>query len=304
MIQIFPKFKKLKKEDKNAIEAVTKNYPPFSDFNFVSLYGWDTDGQTEISILNDNLVIKFSDYLNNDIFLSFFGSNNPTLTALKLIGHAKKEGIDPALRLIPQHVAGEIRHEKSLIVKEDRDNFDYILSVDELINLQGGKFRGKKNFINRFNKYYAPNTKVVYHKLDNLKAQNEIRKLFNAWVKKRVDNQSQSIRELAAIKRLFKAGDEFKLKIICIYIDNQMVGFSINEILGKSYGMIHFQKANTDFIGIYAFLKQQSAIYFKQNGCKYINYQQDMGIENLRKAKLAYHPVKLLKKYTISLKGT
>lgn len=302
MIPTFPKFKKLSIKDKKFIEKHTNDFLPFSDFNFVSLYGWDTDGETEISLLENNLVIKFSDYLNNEIFLSFFGSNNETRTALTLIGYAKKVGIDPALRLISPHIAKNIRHEKKLIVKEDRDNFDYILSVDELINLQGGRFRGKKNFINRFNKYHAANTIVLCRKLDNLRTQKEVLKLFSDWDKKRVSNDDQSDREFAAINRIFKASDIFGLKIICIYVDNQLVGFSINEILENKYGMIHFQKANTDFIGIYAFLKQQSAIDFKQSGCKYINYQQDMGIENLRKAKLAYHPVKLLKKYTVRLK--
>ena len=68
MITNFPNFKKLGLEDKPLIESFVKRYLPYSDFNFVSLWSYDTDNSYEISYLNKNLVIKQDDYITNEPF--------------------------------------------------------------------------------------------------------------------------------------------------------------------------------------------------------------------------------------------
>jgi uncharacterized protein len=302
MIPKFPEFKILDIEDKEEIEIINKKFPTYSDYNFVSLYSWNTDENVEICTLNNNLVIKFNDYLTDDVFFSFLGTNKIRLTVVSLITYSKNLGNDPTLRLIPESVTKEGMHWQDLIIEEDRNNFDYILSVEELIKLPGERYRGKKNFLNRYNNSYAERTRVLNLELDKVIHQEEIIELFNYWERRKESHPNQLNKELKAIKRLFKVYNLLNLTTIGLYVDNKLIGFSINEILGNNYGMIHFQKADISFTGAYTYLKQQSAIAFQRKGCEYINYQQDMGIDNLRKAKLAYHPVSFLKKYTITIK--
>lgn len=73
MIPEFPQFKVLELSDKGDIEVFTKKFPPYSDFNFVSMWSWDIKGDMRISQLNDNLVVRFTDYLTGNPFFSFFG---------------------------------------------------------------------------------------------------------------------------------------------------------------------------------------------------------------------------------------
>ena len=75
MLPEFPKFKSIDLTDKKEIEEINKKFPPYSDFNFVSMWCWDIKGEMHISILHDNLVVKFTDYLTGDPFFSFFGNN-------------------------------------------------------------------------------------------------------------------------------------------------------------------------------------------------------------------------------------
>ena len=63
MIPQFPEFKSLELSDKKDIESFTKRFPPYSDFNFVSMWSWDIKEEIRISQLNGNLVVRFTDYL-------------------------------------------------------------------------------------------------------------------------------------------------------------------------------------------------------------------------------------------------
>lgn len=76
MISQFPQFKELELEDKEEIEKFTSKYPPYSDFNFVSMWSWDVRGDMRVSKLNNNLVVRFTDYLTGSPFFSFLGDNN------------------------------------------------------------------------------------------------------------------------------------------------------------------------------------------------------------------------------------
>ena len=73
MIPGFPEFKKLELSNKEEIENFTSKFPPYSDFNFISMWCWDIKGETRISKFNNNLVVRFTDYLKGNPFFSFFG---------------------------------------------------------------------------------------------------------------------------------------------------------------------------------------------------------------------------------------
>src|SRR3989344_9175835 len=98
MIPKFPQFKNLELSDKKDVEKFTSQFPPYSDFNFVSMWSWDVKGEMRLSTLNDNLVVRFTDYLTGKPFYSFLGNNKVNETAQTLINLSKKEGLKPELR--------------------------------------------------------------------------------------------------------------------------------------------------------------------------------------------------------------
>ncbi len=81
MIPQFPDFKHVEVDDREAVEAHTHRYEPYSDFNFTSLWAWDTSGERMISELNGNLVVRFTDYSTHEPFLSFLGDSQTEHTA-------------------------------------------------------------------------------------------------------------------------------------------------------------------------------------------------------------------------------
>src|SRR4051812_16029246 len=101
MIPKFPDFKRLEISDRADVEAITKQFPPSSDFNFTSMWCWDTHGEIRLSQLNGNLIVKFTDYLTGEPFFSFVGTNKVNETAEKLLELSKKEALVQKLKLVP-----------------------------------------------------------------------------------------------------------------------------------------------------------------------------------------------------------
>lgn len=302
MVPVYPDFKKLKLDDKEEIEKFTTKFLPYSDFNFTSLYSYNTNDDAEISFLNENLVIKFRDYITNEPFYTFLGSANTIETAKELLKRAQTENAMKSLKLIPDVVIeSDSRLADEFEILEDPDNFDYILSAEEIKSLKGNKYRGKRNFVNRLTNLYEDITPTIIN-LKDPKVQVEIEELFIFWKETKSLTHEDIIIEFSAIKRLLAASDSFNLISLGIYINNRLVAFSIDEIIQKKYSIIHFEKADTNFTGLFQYLKMETAEHVFNIGVKFINYEQDLGIPGLKQSKSMWNPIHYLKKYTITEK--
>lgn len=301
MIPIFPKFKKIITEDRKDIELFTHKYEPYSDFNFTSLWSWNTNSERMISELNGNLVVLFTDYETNELFLSFLGNNKRAQTAYELIHYAEILKISPILNFVPEESIGEI-NDNSLQIEEDGDNFDYIYSITELALLKGIKYKEKRHLANRFSRDY-PDASFEVVKFNNLKVAKLIHSVFENWKnKKTLDKKTyNSDCEEITINRLLDTAKYHELIVSSVSIKNKMIGFSIDEILPKNYAISHFFKADNSHKGIYDFLNRKVAEYLASQGITLWNWEQDLGLMNLRKSKLSYRPINFLKKYKVSL---
>lgn len=302
MIPKFPDFIKLSFEHKPHIEKHISKHPPYSDFNFTSLISWG-DEDTNISELNGNLVIRFKDYITNEPFYTFLGVSKVDETIRILLEKSRKNGLHPKLKLIPE---AALKADPNLLkkyrIEEDRDNFDYIYLLEEAKDFKGKKHRDKRNFINRFKRLYKFSHKVLY--MTDPKVQKEILTLFDFWQRQKGRSNEEVENELSAVKKVLKLSGSLKLTCIGIYIDGRMVAFSINEVLADGYTMNLFEKADTNYHGIFPYLRSITADYLLKAGGRYLSHEQDLGIENLRKSKMSYNPHFFLKKYTISHKSS
>lgn len=297
----FPEFKFLELSDKEFVEEYMKTYLPYSDFNFDSLWSYNTQNSVQISLLHGNLVVLFQDYITKEPFLSFIGTNAVRETIELLLQYSKDHHMAPKLTLIPEISLFKERKElhEAFHITEDHDNFDYIYLVEKLVKLEGDIYRGKRNFVNRFRKLYANHSYAILD-LTDAQVQKQILDIFQIWEMNAAKDRAETENELEAIRRIMLLSNSQNLITIGVFVGTQMVAFSINEKTYHDFGVIQFEKADTDFEGSYQYLKQITALELHKQGCKYINYEQDLGLENLRKAKKSWHPIGYLKKYQIS----
>lgn len=297
MIPRFPSFKNLELTDKLDIEKFTKDFPPYSDFNFTSLWCWDTRSQIQISELHNNLVVKFTDYLTGEPFYSFIGINLVNKTITDLFQLANKEGIIMKMKLIPEETI-KLVDKFSFNIIEDRDNFDYILSTKDLSTYKGNKFGPKRNFVNRFKRNYLSTTKML--DLSNFGIQSQIKENCAIWALQKELNKMDFEHEFIAISRTFSL-NQTEIIAVGIFIEERLVAFSINEKLNHNYSILHFEKGYIDsYIGLFPFLMQETSRILSEAGRDLLNYEQDMGLIGLRQSKVSYNPTQYLKQYIIT----
>lgn len=207
----------------------------------------------------------------------------------------KSQGKDMLMMVVPQVAVEPIRRASpwNIVVTEDRDNFDYVYNLKDLIHLQGRKYHSKKNHINKFLSQYD----YVYEEITPSIVR-ECLDFEEEWCKKKDSDNPELIAEQYAIKEALNNFEKLKLKGSVIKINGKVEAFTFGEALNDCTAVVHIEKANPDINGLYAVINQQFCLR-ELSGFKFINREEDMGIEGLRRAKESYHPVKLEKKYTI-----
>ncbi|HWP61567.1 MAG TPA: phosphatidylglycerol lysyltransferase domain-containing protein [Candidatus Paceibacterota bacterium] len=302
MIPQFPEFKKVELSDRTAVESHTHPFEPYSDFNFTSLYAWDTSEERMISELHGNLVVRFTDYTTHEPFFSFLGTSEVEQTARTLIEQGKAEGIDATLKLVPEVVAQSM-NVASLQVEEDRDNFDYLYAVSDLAAMKGGAYIERRGAANKFANAH-PDARLESIDLSNQVAQEKIFAVLEKWEsnKKTAKKDYELEHERQAIHRLCQTAAGHDLIAMALFSDDDMLAFRIEEILPNQYSMGHFFKADTSHKEIYAFFIKKMAEHMETLGVAQCNFEQDLGVPGLRSWKMSYKPSGFLRKYRVSLK--
>jgi hypothetical protein len=303
ILPTFPDFKKLQLSDREIFDHRTEGLKPYSNFNFTTVWNWNINDTLEVSAFHDNLVIKFEDILTGRPFLSFLGTNEVQQTIEGLLRASEETGCGPSLRLIPDcfEIDSDLRSRYNFV--DDRDNFDYILSVHDLHDLSGHKFREKRKHVRQFERFYDSSV----HQVDiyDLVVQSQLLDLFHLWETRKADEFSTVgfQQELTAFRRLLSSlasTNAPRVGCLGVNVERTPVGFVIFEVLNSGYGAAYFEKADIELKGIYPFLKNRLAMYLEGHNCTYVNFEEDLGLPGLRKSKLSYHPAFFLKKHIVS----
>lgn len=296
MIPKFPEFKKIEISDEEIIRDFTHSLPPYSDFDFVTLWSWDVGEDRGISELNENLVVRFSDYLTGETFYSFWGNNHLKRTVEKLFEFALDNKHSTDLRFIAQHfVPAGFGVEDVAEILEDPDNHDYIYLVEDLVNYKGPQYAQARNLLSRF---HRRNGEVSIRDID-LGLEKDKKLVLDVSERWQRNKGKYVTREGAALRRLIDQSAAFKLISFGVMIDGIMAAYAISEVLHDGYAISHFVQADVSHPGLYSFIMQEIAKRVAKEGCVFLNYEQDLGLPGLRQAKKSYHPTHLLKKYAI-----
>ena len=216
-------------------------------------------------------------------------------TIYKSKEYFEKKGHPFSLRLVPFHVMEIIKEAvPEMHFIDDRPNYDYIYLTQDLIELKGKAFHGKKNHLNYFKKTYE----YEYVELTSDMADDAMKFISDFNKRKDVPAHEMELLKMEeeAMEDVFRNIEAVGYSAGAILIDGSIEAIAIGGKLGKKTITEHVEKANVEYRGLYQAINNE----FCKNvaaKAKYINREEDMGIPNLRKAKLSYKPVKLLEKY-------
>ena len=297
---IFPEFSDIHITSQATLHSSTHRYLPYSDFNFISLWSYNTENDARFSFLHDNLVICFRDYVSNQPFYTFLGDNRVTGTIRTLLKKSQEEGMEPVLKLIPEsNLVKTATEHNDFTIQEDRDSFDYILSVEEVLQLEGKKYETKRHHLKNFSKSH-PGCHVSQLNMNDPATQKEMLEIFAEWVSGKGKKEGDAKHELSALTRFLTVQSAFNTICVGVFAQTRLIGFAVSELLSHGYSIGHFKKARLGYRGINDLLVVETAKIVHERGQKYMNIEQDLGIEGLRNFKTSWRPITMLKKYTIS----
>ncbi len=185
--------------------------------------------------------------------------------------------------------------EDVLDVFEDRDSWDYIYNSRDLSELAGRKYHQKRNFLHRFAQYDAQFSLMTERDFDDCIAFAAMR--YN----EKLEGDTSAISEQFAIDTYFRHFSELALEGAVLRADGRLIAFCVGEPLSSDTFCVHIEKADTAYQGVYAAINQGFAAHAAQRFA-YINREEDLGIEGLRKAKKSYHPAFMQEKYSVTFK--
>ncbi len=208
----------------------------------------------------------------------------------------EEQGHPFSIRLLPFHMIDIIEAACPGEMKfiEDRPNYDYVYRRQDLVELKGRDYHAKKNHLNYFHKNYQ----YQYIPLTSAMAEDAMRFIDEFNQRKEVpEHEMQMLKmEEQAMEDVFRNLEEVGYLAGAILIDGKIEALTIGGTLNKNTITVHVEKANVNFRGLYQAINNEFCINVPPH-VKYINREEDMGIPNLRKAKLSYKPVKLVEKY-------
>lgn len=269
------------------------------DFSFMNLFSWRFHYDTEVALHEGWLLFRFKADGHLAYQLPLGGSDyHPVLDAL----------LDDALRLgHPFLMLGVCEQELPAVAAalpdhyfatDQRDYADYLYRRDALATLSGKHLQAKRNFANRFERLY-PNYEIVPLGPERFA---ECLRLETEWVKAKTITDSASYAdERRSMEAVFAHWTELDAQGIALLVDGRVVAFSYGTPINYDTFDVCMEKADTAYEGAYAAVCRAFARAVPSRFV-YLNREEDLGIEGLRRAKLSYHPERLMRKFAIMAK--
>ena len=289
------KFKNVEIEDIDIYKEFMKNNKEFSCENsFVNLLVWQCAYSNMMAVSDGQLFIK-SGTAEKETFRLPVGQDLEK-GIKKLVEY--NDNKMPSFWLQEGERLSEFqeKYSQQYIFRESRDAADYIYLQSDLANLSGKKYHSKRNHINAFSKKHNWHYEEITQ--SNIE---KVRLCAEKWYKENADKEDSFLLcEKKGIGTMLDNMERLSLKGGAIIVDSNVVAFTLGSAINDTVFDIHIEKALKDFAEAYTVINREFAASLSDY--KYINREDDMGLEGLRKAKLSYKPEIILKKYFAKVK--
>jgi hypothetical protein len=276
-----------------------------SEMSFANMFMWRGNYNTKFKIINNMLCMVSNSRLYRPfafcpIPLEEFQPEQFRATVNELKDYFSEKGWELIFGRVEERMVEMFKKHLNVKVKLKKvaSISDYIYKTESLATLAGKKLSSKRNHINKFLREYGGFEYVEISK----GTISECKRIFDEWCDKNCEHGCEAEEECEkwACWQLLDNWDSLPgLKGALIKVHGRFEAFTIGEMLNDDTAVIHIEKGNTDIHGIYALInKEFVARTFSHT--RYINREEDMGKEGLRKAKRSYHPSHFVHKYMIT----
>ena len=266
------------------------------EYNFANNFAWHRLYNTTICRYKDFYISRSQKYGLRYTFPSGTGDYKDLFLALK----------KDAEELNSPLIIGSVTDENLMVFKElfdgeyevscDESSSDYIYDAEKLRTLSGKKYHKKRNHLSNFYRNNWEYSDMTEKDFDEC-----IEFAVNSYNLNQSYDDESSVAEQFAINTFMNYYEELELKGGVIRVEGKVEAFTIGDPINSDTFDIHIEKANSSIQGAYAAINNEFA-KSATNGYTYINREEDLGLEGLRKSKRSYYPVFMLKKNVVTFK--
>jgi len=296
-----PQMRELALEDRALIEGrLSRERPDTSELTFTNLFIWRHAYGLRLSQVEGALCIFAWHADPEDSFLlpPLLAGDAAAAVVEKALRHMADSGHDAKLcRISTTQLEKMQLPAERFSIESARDNSDYVYSVRDLVALEGDKYHRKRNHIAQFRAAHE----FEYRSLtpDVVPACEELQDM---WCDEKHCDLSSTLRaESRAVKEALRNLDQLAAVGGCTLVEGKVQAFTFGEPLNDDTVVIHIEKANGAFHGLYQVINRQF-LEHEWQAFAYVNREQDLGIPGLRKAKESYYPHHMVEKHIVRLK--
>lgn len=293
-------FHRLKFTQKEEYERILFSCPPRGcEYSFANLHLW---GRQEVAFLH-GCVAFFSHFYGRSVYPYPIGGGDRRAVLEEILQDARERGIPCRITSMTEEDRMELEQwfPGMFHLHSNRSGFDYVYDIHDLADLKGRKFQKKRNHVNRFRSEH-PDYQVVPLTVCNMPVAQH---MVNDWYHKRMkeDPEGDYLLENIAFVRAFQNYVPLGMEGILLLDGGDVLAVTMGSRMAKDTFDIHFEKAREDVDGAYTAVNQEFARYLRLNHpeVQFLDREDDMGLEGLRKAKLSYQPHHLQEKFSATL---
>ncbi len=234
------------------------------EYNFVSAYLWSREYDIKVAFYDDTMI------------KAYFREKNERAC----FGYLSQKERDALEALCPER----------FVFERSDTTQDYIYFSDDLAYLAGKKYHSKRNHISKFFRTFG-NTEVKSIAPENI---GDAMTVVELWCEENgIDRESYA--EYYVIREALDNLIEFAMRGIILYVERKPVAMTLGSEISPVCFDVNFEKALTAYDGSYAVINNEFAK--RLTAYTYINREEDLGLEGLRKSKLSYHPAIIYDRY-------
>lgn len=289
-------FRKVHTKMRSDYIAVTSECAPHGcEYSFANLRLW---GSQNIAFI-DGCAAFFSHFYGKSVYPYPVGKGERKAVLDAVLRDAAERGIPCRITGMTTEDARELEsyYPGVFVLRAARDMADYVYDINDLADLKGRKFQKKRNHVNQFRKampkaYLKELTPEDFPKLEAF---------LEDWFarKQEKDPTEDFLLERTALKRALRYYDALAMEGALLMDGDRILAMTMASPMNETTYDVHFEKADDTVEGAYAAINQEFAKLLREKhpNLQFLDREDDMGLEGLRKAKLSYNPHHLAEKY-------
>lgn len=291
-------FRDITVEDKPRVDACTRAYSyRLCEHCFTDLFIWRGHYKTKICFWEDFLFVRMQTMdEGRTMYLAPIGKGDLAAAIHLLEQDAAGQGVPFIMCSVAEDMKPRV--EQALPdyfeYSTDESSWDYIYLSEKLQTLSGKKLQSKRNLVNRF--LAAHEGHWTY---EDITPENT-HDAFNFHIKWCEQNGCMRDQEFwgetCAIGSALNYFAPLDMRGGILRLDGEVIAFTLGCQATEDMYVVQIEKADHEIAGAYQMINQQ----FVKRNCtqvKYVNREEDLGLEGLRKAKRSYYPEMMGVKY-------